>query len=316
MILDEDGNVTGWNEGALALKMYEAGEFMGLNHSEFYTHEAKVVGHPQRELAVAASMGKYEENGWRVRKDGSRFWAHVAIRAIYDDNGNLCGFGKVVRDLTDHKLAVEQNANIMKLLELTARTDYLTGVDNRRSFDQAMSAMISAARRHQRPLSLAVIDFDRFKDYNDKYGHQAGDAYLTQAAKLWRKSLRPEDFIARYGGEEFVVILSDTACEAGMVCIERLRAMLPAPLTCSAGVAEWDGVETPSALLGRAGRAVYAAKDAGRNCLIAAPNTPNTKGIKEKGGTLDAKALNLRPDSAILNTVHANGKIRGFREIH
>jgi diguanylate cyclase (GGDEF)-like protein/PAS domain S-box-containing protein len=270
VILDVDGHVAAWNEGARVLKGYAADEIIGTHFSCFYTPEAIAVGHPERELAVVASVGRYEEEGWRVRKDGSRFWAHVVISAIYDENHMICGYGKVVRDFTDHKQVMEQSANIMKLLEYTARTDYLTGLDNRRSLDKELSAVISAARRNHRPLSLAMIDFDRFKTYNDEFGHRAGDAYLSLAAKSWRETLRPGDFIARYGGEEFVVILPDTGCDAATSCLTRLRAATPAPLTCSVGLAEWDQSETQNNLLGRADQALYAAKNGGRNRLVVA----------------------------------------------
>jgi PAS domain S-box-containing protein len=219
VILDEEGNVAAWNEGARALQLYADEEIIGTNFSVFYTPEARAVGHPERELAAAASVGRYEEEGWRVRKDNTRFWAHVIINAIYDEHHVLCGFGKVMRDLTEPKQAAEQSANVMKLLEHTARTDYLTGVNNRRSLDQFLAATISAARRHDRLLSLAMIDFDRFKMFNDEFGHQAGDSYLRQAASKWRNVLRPDDFIARYGGEEFVVLLPSAGRDGAVACM-------------------------------------------------------------------------------------------------
>jgi diguanylate cyclase (GGDEF)-like protein/PAS domain S-box-containing protein len=270
VILDEEGNVAAWNEGARALQLYADEEIIGTNFSVFYTPEARAVGHPERELAAAASVGRYEEEGWRVRKDNTRFWAHVIINAIYDEHHVLCGFGKVMRDLTEPKQAAEQSANVMKLLEHTARTDYLTGVNNRRSLDQFLAATISAARRHDRLLSLAMIDFDRFKMFNDEFGHQAGDSYLRQAASKWRNVLRPDDFIARYGGEEFVVLLPSAGRDGAVACMERLRAATPGPLTCSVGLAVWDGTESPSALIGRADQAVYQAKAGGRDRLVIA----------------------------------------------
>lgn len=270
VILDIEGNVAAWNEGARALKLYTEDEIIGTNFSVFYTPEANAVGHPQRELALAASVGRYEEEGWRVRKDGSRFWAHVSITTIYDDNQVPCGFGKVVRDVTQQKQALEQSANVLTLLEHTARTDYLTGVDNRRSLDQALTAAMANARCGEGGLSLAVIDFDRFKTFNDSFGHVAGDNYLRQAAAIWRKAIRPQDFIARYGGEEFVVLLPDTRQDGALACMERLRAATPAPLTCSVGVAEWDAIETPSTLIGRADQAMYQAKSSGRDRIVVA----------------------------------------------
>jgi diguanylate cyclase (GGDEF)-like protein/PAS domain S-box-containing protein len=272
-LLDPDGNVAVWNDGASTLNGYTKAEAIGMHFSCFYTEEARAIGHPERELAVAISSGKYEEEEWLVRKDMSRFWAHVIIVPIYDENKLLCGFGKVVRDFTTYKQAIEQSNGIMKLLEHTARTDYLTGLDNRRSFDKTLADTISGARRHDRPLSLAMIDLDCFKAYNDKFGHLSGDGYLRRAATAWRQVSRPEDFIARYGGEEFVVILPDTARDGATACLERLRNETPEPLTCSVGLAEWDGTETPNELIGRADHAVYQAKASGRNRVVVADIT-------------------------------------------
>jgi diguanylate cyclase (GGDEF)-like protein len=116
-----------------------------------------------------------------------------------------------------------------------------------------------------------MVDLDRFKNFNDEFGHQSGDVYLKRAAEIWRDSLRPEDCIARYGGEEFVVLLRDTELAGAIESLDRMRAANPPPLTCSVGVAQWDGTETPDRLIGRADHALYQAKDSGRNCVVAAP---------------------------------------------
>jgi diguanylate cyclase (GGDEF)-like protein/PAS domain S-box-containing protein len=271
VILDEEGKVAVWSVGAQALQGYSAAEVIGTHFSRFYTDEARAVGHPERELAIAFSVGRYEEEGWRVRKDHTRFWAHVIMHPVYDAENQHCGFGKILRDVTERKQAAEQSANILKLLEYTARTDYLTGIDNRRAFDKAIAIAITTARQYDRPLSLAMIDLDRFKIHNDAFGHQAGDAYLRKASKIWRQTVRPEDCLARYGGEEFVVILPDTTLDIATICMERLRIATPVPVTCSIGLAQWDGVETPFGLINRADHALFHAKEHGRNQLSLAP---------------------------------------------
>jgi diguanylate cyclase (GGDEF)-like protein/PAS domain S-box-containing protein len=291
VLLDEDGNVVAWNEGARLLKGYDAEEIVGEHFSRFYPPEATAVGHPERELVVAAAVGHYEEEGWRVRKDGTRFWAHVVINAIFDDNRVLCGFGKIVKDITDQKQAAEQAANVMKLLEYTARTDYLTGLDNRRSLDKLLATATSTARRHERPLCLAMIDFDKFKSFNDEFGHQAGDAYLKAATARWREALRPQDVIARYGGEEFVVLLPDSTLAEATTALERLRAITPPPLTCSIGLAEWDMAETQNSLLGRADHSVYQAKATGRDRLVVSPRFASCSAAEADGCSTGAPRL-------------------------
>jgi diguanylate cyclase (GGDEF)-like protein/PAS domain S-box-containing protein len=282
VILDANGNVVAWNEGARALQGYSAEEIIGTHFSAFYTPEARAVGHPERELALAGSVGRYEEEGWRVRKDKTRFWAHVVISAIFDDDNTLRGYGKVLRDFTAQKQAMEQSANVMNLLEHTARTDYLTGLDNRRALDKSLAMAIREAEAQDRPLCLAMIDLDKFKTYNDERGHLAGDVYLRRATSAWRDTMRPRDVIARYGGEEFVMVLPDTDPKRAVLCLDRLRGATPPPLTCSVGVAEWDGTETADSLISRADHALYEAKRAGRDRLMVAPlpaPAPHPRGL-------------------------------------
>lgn len=107
--LDPGGVVVTWNMGAERAKGYSAEEIIGKHFSTFYTQEARDRKHPDFELVEAKKNGSYEEEGWRVRKDGSQFWAHVTITAIYDDDGNHIGFAKVTRDLTEKKQAIADN---------------------------------------------------------------------------------------------------------------------------------------------------------------------------------------------------------------
>ncbi|HVH62459.1 MAG TPA: PAS domain S-box protein, partial [Candidatus Dormibacteraeota bacterium] len=110
-MLDPHGKVVTWNEGAHRIKGYRASEIIGRHFSIFYPLEAVNSGKPESELEVAGRDGRYEEEGWRVRKDGTRFWASVVITAVRDQAGRLCGFGKVTRDLTErHLQEVEREA--------------------------------------------------------------------------------------------------------------------------------------------------------------------------------------------------------------
>ena len=106
-VLDPTGNVLTWNTGAERIKGYAPGEILGRHFSIFYTHDAVARGWPAYELKVAAAEGRFEDEGWRVRKDGSRFWANVLITAIRDDSGKLVGFSKITRDRTERKAQEE-----------------------------------------------------------------------------------------------------------------------------------------------------------------------------------------------------------------
>ena len=105
-MLDVEGNVATWNQGAELIKGYKANEVRGRHFSIFYTPEEMEQGKPAKELRIASAEGRFETEGWRVRKDGTRFWANVIITAIKDEQGRLCGFGKVTRDLTERKWAM------------------------------------------------------------------------------------------------------------------------------------------------------------------------------------------------------------------
>jgi diguanylate cyclase (GGDEF)-like protein len=163
--------------------------------------------------------------------------------------------------------------------ELTrlAAIDPLTGVRNRRSIDEYLTESLSAARRHDLALSLLVIDVDHFKTFNDRLGHQAGDAILAHTARVLAGALRTEDALGRWGGEEFLAVLPGTDEEGALSVTERLRIALAAdqpeatqahglPVTITIGVAEWQH-EPIDELISRADRALYLGKAAGRNTV-------------------------------------------------
>jgi diguanylate cyclase (GGDEF)-like protein len=159
---------------------------------------------------------------------------------------------------------------LLGTLQATARTDPLTGLPNRRVWDEDLERELARARRHGGTLCLAMLDLDRFKTFNDHHGHQAGDRLLAAAAAAWRPVLRATDTLARYGGEEFAVLLPHSDHDAARTVVERLLASVPLGQTASAGIAQWDGQETAESLLARADAALYAAKGAGRAQAITA----------------------------------------------
>jgi PAS domain S-box-containing protein len=114
-MLDPNGFVTNWNAGAARIKGYTAAEIVGHHFSRFYMEEDQQTRLPQRALETARRTGKYEAEGWRVRKDGTRFWANVVIGAIHDEDGRLIGFAKITRDLTERKAAEEQLRQAQKM---------------------------------------------------------------------------------------------------------------------------------------------------------------------------------------------------------
>jgi diguanylate cyclase (GGDEF)-like protein len=150
-------------------------------------------------------------------------------------------------------------------LAALAAVDALTGVANRRSLDLELSRACAAAREADQPLAVALLDLDRFKAYNDRHGHQAGDRLLRESCAAWLDGLGPDDLLARYGGEEFAVLLPGRTGAQAHRLLDRARALTPDGQTFSAGVAVWDGREDPGTLLGRADEALYEAKRGGRD---------------------------------------------------
>jgi diguanylate cyclase (GGDEF)-like protein len=161
----------------------------------------------------------------------------------------------------ERRRATEQD-----LRELCER-DPLTGVLNRRAWDQALA---SALRRGSGPLYVALIDLDDFKGYNDRNGHPAGDDLLRRAAGSWRGAMRSGDVLARYGGEEFAVLLAGCQADTAIEIAERLRVATIEEQRVSIGIARWDGTETADRLVDRADNALYAAKRNGRNRVMLA----------------------------------------------
>jgi diguanylate cyclase (GGDEF)-like protein len=156
-------------------------------------------------------------------------------------------------------------------LESAARTDTLSGLPNRRAWDDELPQQLARARRFGYDLCVALLDLDGLKVLNDAQGHLAGDALLRATARAWSAELRAVDFLVRWGGDEFALILPGCALEDATATLERMRSVMPDGARTSAGLACWDGVESDAALVARADEALYEAKRAGRDRLVLAP---------------------------------------------
>lgn len=177
-----------------------------------------------------------------------------------------------------------ENARLHEHIKLVGLRDPLTGINNRRFFDQRLLEEVSRAKRFHTPLSCLFIDLDHFKRINDIYGHQAGDAVLKQVSELLNDRLRNTDVLARYGGEEFVILLSHTHAEDANDIGEQIRARVDAAsftipsgkminVTLSIGLAtmtKQGNIRNEKQLIAAADQAVYKAKLSGRNTLMQA----------------------------------------------
>jgi diguanylate cyclase (GGDEF)-like protein len=174
-----------------------------------------------------------------------------------------------------------RGSDLLERSRTVARTDELTGLPNRRAINEQLPARLADARENGRPLSVAMIDLDRFKAYNDTHGHPAGDRLLKESAAGWRGQLREHDLLARYGGEEFLLVVRESDEEGAMRVASAVQTGLrnmPTPihgldpLTASIGIAFFPRHgQTLDEVLGHADRAMYQAKHDGRDRIVFAP---------------------------------------------
>lgn len=182
--------------------------------------------------------------------------------------------------------ANQTDAELIKLhqeldrVSAQARHDPLTGALNRKGLEEAVDREMSNVRRKDAPLCMALLDIDNFKKLNDTLGHATGDIALTHLANVARECMRPQDTLARYGGEEFVILLPDTPLDKGVDAMTRLQRELTKKfflagtekvlITFSAGVAQLAPDESGTDAIKRADKAMYLAKRAGKNRVVAA----------------------------------------------
>ncbi|QSR28278.1 hypothetical protein CFH99_21885 [Nocardioides aromaticivorans] len=176
--------------------------------------------------------------------------------------GGFLVAGLVVVRLAD--LVRDLQVKAVQLAAL-ARRDGLTGIANRLTWEHELSRACATARETQTDLTVAILDFDHFKAYNDEHGHPAGDQVLKATSAAWAAALPAQGFVARFGGEEFAVLLPGLAGPEAVRVLERLRTAVTHAQTCSIGTATWQVAETPAALVARADQALYHAKREGRN---------------------------------------------------
>jgi diguanylate cyclase (GGDEF)-like protein/PAS domain S-box-containing protein len=200
------------------------------------------------------------ENRYRA-KDGNWHWLQWSSQLSPDESLIYAR----AADVTELKRVEAEREELLGKVQDMATHDSLTGLPNRRALEEMLPRQLAGARRSGLPLSVAIIDLDRFKVYNDTNGHLAGDEMLRACARAWDDALRGEDTIVRFGGEEFLVVLPRTYPDQACEVVERLRERTPLGQTCSAGLATWDFLESIDDLLARADKALYMAKAGGRD---------------------------------------------------
>jgi diguanylate cyclase (GGDEF)-like protein/PAS domain S-box-containing protein len=235
--------------------------------------------------------GKSFDVDYRVRTAGGIWrWHRARAYPRRGQGGEIVLWYGTIEDIHDRKLAEEalesktqRLEEVLKELSTLAREDHLTRVANRRTFDNILSKEIVRAKRSKLPLGLVLMDIDHFKNFNDTYGHPAGDEVLFAVAQSMQGVIRrPGDLAARFGGEEFALILPNTTPDGALTIAQRVRSAvselnfgksIPQKVTISAGVAMLAQVEPADGstmflqLIEFADKALYEAKAAGRDCV-------------------------------------------------
>jgi diguanylate cyclase (GGDEF)-like protein/PAS domain S-box-containing protein len=285
-VLDTDCRVILWNRACAKLTGVSADEMLGTHDHwrSFYDAPRPTLAdlliqkrtdeldqlYPQASRDTPNGSALCAEMWCDMPRCGKRRYLAADASPIFDDDGELAAVVQTLRDLTEEKAA--QNA-----LEQLATRDGLTGLANRRCFDDTLKAEWARAMRQHQPLSLLMVDVDNFKAFNDANGHLGGDECLKRIAAAVASEMRANDLVARYGGEEFAVILPNQALKGAAIVAERIRCrieQLQVPhgsgskhVTVSIGAATAIAATDtdPSQLVATADAALYRAKHMGRN---------------------------------------------------
>src|SRR3954470_21424329 len=231
------------------------------------------------------------------RRDGNYVWVEAQLNFVEDPDEPTAEIVGVIRDISKRKAAEEQLVAANEQLKALSETDPLTGIANRRRFDRMLDLEFKRCQRSSSRISVLFIDIDKFKSYNDTYGHSAGDDCIRQVAGAIASGLkRPADLVARYGGEEFAVLLPETASGNAETVAETIRQSVAdlciahqgSPdgcITISVGVAggKCDARTSPASMLAAADGALYLAKEQGRNRVCAAAETPSLTLVRPAG---------------------------------
>lgn len=260
------------NQAFLDMTGYSREEIVGSNTRRLRGPDTD----PDAAQEIEEAIERGENTTTRIlnyKKNGTPFWNLVRIRPLDPDLDDPRYFLDVQQDITEME-------RMNQKLEEMSRTDSLTGLDNKREFTRYLKEEWNRARRQDEPLGLVMFDLDRFKDYNDHYGHVAGDDVLEAVGETINESLkRPADRGARFGGEEFAVILPKTDEQGAYQLAEEIRERFQARkiehevsdvesvMTLSGGVASMvpDEKDQEERLIERADETLYSAKESGRN---------------------------------------------------
>ncbi len=257
------GNITYASEAFCKISGYTKAELLGKNH--------RIVRHKEMPDKLYDELWKTitKNRKWtgqikNKRKDGSSYWIEVVIEPIQNKSGKKIGYRSIRIDITDKK----------KIEELSV-TDRLTQLYNRLNLDEILENNISLAKRYNKTFSIIILDIDKFKHVNDKYGHITGDKVLQHFSGILKDNIRITDSIGRWGGEEFLILCPESDTSDASALAEKLRNIIEEynfPIvgkkTASFGVTSYIKGDSEKSIVNRADKALYKAKENGRNQVI------------------------------------------------
>lgn len=268
------GYIESWNESAERVHQWPAAEIVGQPFAMLLPDSGNSESHVRDTLALAARNGWCEEEGYRVRHDGSTFWANTVITALRSAGSEPTSYSVVTRDLSERRKLDDASRE-----DASSTTDYLTGVSTRRAFFDVAGSEVARGRRYGQPLSLLLVQADHYRDRVEEHGEGFSDEWLRAIAWVCRQESRTTDVVGRVGGEEFAVLLPSTELSGGLVLAERIRERMQRHVfqgdyqtvrcTVSVGVSELsDSITSVDGLITASGTAVERAHQAGRNLVV------------------------------------------------
>ena len=257
-----DGIITYVNEKFCDISEYSEDELIGKSHS--------IINNPTADRQIFCKLWEtisskkvYKGTLKNYSKSGKTYYVDNTIVPFLDKDGEILEYMGISYDVTSHVQALHY-----------AYTDKLTQLHNRNKFEEVFEYEVKQAKRYSQPLTLAILDIDHFKMVNDTYGHLIGDEVLVLLSNAINKHVRETDLFARWGGEEFVLLFNNTNLESSIKVIENFRKIIESlkypkgqNITASFGVSELKDGDTLESILERADKALYVAKNAGRNCV-------------------------------------------------
>ncbi|ADN08477.1 GGDEF domain-containing protein [Sulfurimonas autotrophica] len=269
LITDANGIIEYVNDSVTLKTGYDKSELIGSKTNIFKS--GKHTNEFYKNLWGTILSGKnYHSIVIDKTKDDRLYYADLKITPLFDENKTIQNFVATSTDITS-RIKME------KKLKKLATIDSLTKIYNRYKIDEAINIQIARYRRYKEPFCIFMFDIDNFKTVNDTYGHDAGDRVLKALSRLVSNHIRTTDIFGRWGGEEFVIILENTSKEEAFVITEKLRKIVEVSvidgkykITISIGVAQYEESESREELVKKADKALYRAKENGRNQVVAA----------------------------------------------